>query len=112
MHGNPQRQSLADVQDLRREGGRWLKKRREHIGLTQLQLAQRVGATHYTFISFLETGRGRIPPHRYTDWAHALEVSERDFVREMLRYYDPITFRILFAPTTNPHQRPDHPLDR
>jgi transcriptional regulator with XRE-family HTH domain len=98
MYGNPQRRSISDVQDLRREGGRWLKQRRERLGLSQRQLAERVGAEYYTFISQLETGRGRIPPDRYNDWARALDMRAREFVQEMMRYYDPITYRILFPP--------------
>src|SRR5215469_13835332 len=97
MYGNPQRRSFSQVQDLRREGGRWLKEQRERLGLSQRQLAERVGAEYYTFISQLETGRGRIPPDRYHDWARALEVPSRDFVRELLRYYDPVTHCILFG---------------
>ena len=96
MYGNPQKRSAAEVQDLRREGGRWLKERREAAGLSQRQLAARVGADYYTFISQLETGRGRIPPDRYVDWAKALDIPEKEFVREILRFYDPITYRILF----------------
>jgi transcriptional regulator with XRE-family HTH domain len=95
MYGNPQRRNAA-VQDLRREGGRWLKELRERAGLSQRQLALKVGTEHYTFISQLETGRGRIPPDRYLDWADALGVEARPFVRELLRYYDPITHGILF----------------
>lgn len=97
MYGNPQRRSFTDVQDLRREGGRWLKQRREHLGLSQRQLAELVGAEYYTFISQLETGRGRIPPDRYNEWARALEMRAREFVQEMMRYYDPITYGILFS---------------
>lgn len=97
MYGNPQRRSAADVQDLRREGGRWLKELREGAGLSQRQLAAKVGADYYTFISQLETGRGRIPPDRYREWAEALQVNARDFVRELLRFYDPITYDVLFS---------------
>jgi transcriptional regulator with XRE-family HTH domain len=96
MYGNPQRRSAADVQDLRREGGRWLKDLREKAGLSQRALAVKVGTEHYTFISQLETGRGRIPPDRYRDWADALSVETKPFVQELLRYYDPTTFSILF----------------
>lgn len=96
MYGNPQRRSAPEVQDLRREGGRWLKEAREAAGLSQRQLAAKVGADYYTFISQLETGRGRIPPDRYRDWAQALNVPERTFVRELMRFYDPITYDILF----------------
>ena len=97
MYGNPQRRSAAEVQDLRREGGRWLKELRERAGLSQRELASKVGAEYYTFISQLETGRGRIPPDRYTQWASALDVPARDFVRELMRYYDPLTHGILFG---------------
>jgi transcriptional regulator with XRE-family HTH domain len=96
MYGNPQRRTSPDVQDLRRDGGKWLKERRESAGLSQRQLADRVGAEYYTFISQLETGRGRIPPDRYQAWAEALGLRPRDFVREILRFYDPITHAILF----------------
>jgi transcriptional regulator with XRE-family HTH domain len=97
MYGNPQKRSAAEVQDLRREGGRWLKELRERAGLSQRELAAKVGAEYYTFISQLETGRGRIPPDRYTQWAEALGVSARDFVRDLMRYYDPLTHGILFG---------------
>jgi ribosome-binding protein aMBF1 (putative translation factor) len=96
MYGNPQRRTDTGVQDLRREGGRWLKDLREAAGLSQRQLAAKVDAEYYTFISQLETGRGRIPPDRYADWAKALGVRPKDFVRQIMRYYDPITFAILF----------------
>ena len=97
MYGNPQRRNDPGVQDLRREGGRWLKEQREAAGLSQRQLASKVGADYYTFISQLETGRGRIPPDRYRDWAAALGVPPQPFVRSLLRFYDPITFDILFS---------------
>src|SRR5262249_32695203 len=84
MYGNPQRRTVPQVQDLRREGGRWLRKRRESVGLSQRELAERVGAEYYTFISQLETGRGRIPPDRYKQWATALQMHERDFVRNVM----------------------------
>src|SRR3954462_15185382 len=96
MYGNPQRRASADVQELRREGGRWLKQCREAAGLSQRQLANLVGAEYYTFISQLETGRGRIPPDRYHQWAKALQVKPSEFVRAVMKYYDPITHSILF----------------
>ena len=44
MYGNPQRRSASEVQDLRREGGRWLKEMREAVGLSQRQLAAKLEA--------------------------------------------------------------------
>jgi transcriptional regulator with XRE-family HTH domain len=96
MYGNPQRRTSSEVQQLRRAGGLWLKHLRERAGLSQRQLSAAVGAEYYTFISQLETGRGRIPPDRYEAWAAALNVPPQKFVRSLLRYYDPITFSLLF----------------
>jgi transcriptional regulator with XRE-family HTH domain len=96
MYAKPQK--LSDhVVELRREGGQYLRKLREARGLSQRGLAELVGAEYYTFISQLESGRGRIPPHRYEAWAKALGVDHRDFVRSLLRYYDPVTYDILFG---------------
>ena len=97
MYSNPQKRSSTDTQELRKEAGKWLKDLREHIGLSQRQLAKLVGAEYYTFISQLESGRGRVPPDRYLDWAKALEVAPRDFVKTLMQFYDPITFDILFT---------------
>lgn len=96
MYGTALRRKSEDMLQLRREGGRWLREMREAAGMSQRQLAERVGAEYYTFISQLETGRGRIPPDRYRDWAAALDAEPRAFVRELLRYYDPVTHDILF----------------
>lgn len=88
--------SESEAQALRRQAGRWLKQKREEKNLSQRQLADLLGFEYYTFISQLETGRGRIPPERYADWARALGMTPRDFVFVLMRYYDPITFSILF----------------
>ncbi len=84
------------VQELRKAAGAWLRELRERRGLSQRQLAKLVGTEYYTFVSQLETGRGRIPPDRYLDWAKALDVEPREFVRALMRYYDPVTYAILF----------------
>jgi transcriptional regulator with XRE-family HTH domain len=97
MYSNPQKLSDAGVVELRQEAGRWLKSLREARGFSQRDLAARVGAEYYTFISQLEAGRGRIPPDRYLAWAGALDVEPRTFVQTLLRYYDPVTYSIVFA---------------
>jgi len=96
MYTHPQRRSSALTQKLRNQAGSWLRELRERRGLSQRELAAQVGAEYYTFISQLETGRGRIPPDRYLAWAHALGVDKRDFVRTLMSYYDPVTYGILF----------------
>jgi transcriptional regulator with XRE-family HTH domain len=78
-----QRQQL-----LRKEAGRWLRELREMRGLSQRELADKVGAEVYTLISQLEQGRGRIPRDRYLVWAEALEIEPGEFVRRLTNYYD------------------------
>lgn len=96
MHGKPQSRTSEEVLDLRRKGGRWLREQREAARLSQRQLAERVGVEYYTFVSQVEAGHGRISPRRYRDWAAALGINPEIFVTELLRYYDPITYDILF----------------
>ena len=76
--------------ELRREAGQWLKRLREAKGVSQRDLAETVGIEYYTFISQVESGRGRIPPDRFRDWAKALGVPAREFVTKLMRYYDPV----------------------
>jgi transcriptional regulator with XRE-family HTH domain len=97
MYGSSQRRSDPDVQGLRRAGGVWLRELRENSHLSQREMAKLVDAEYYTFISQLETGRGRVPPDRYRDWAKALNVEPRGFVKQLLSYYDPVTYDILFG---------------
>jgi transcriptional regulator with XRE-family HTH domain len=100
MYSNPQKLSDSGVLELRQQAGRWLRELREAQGLSQRGLAERVGAEYYTFISQLEAGRGRIPPDRYLAWAAALDIEPRNFVQTLLRYYDPVTYSIVFADVT------------
>lgn len=96
MYGNPQRRSTEDVHEKRRDGGRWLKELREKAGLSQRGLAQLIDTEYYTFVSQLENGRGRIPPDKYILWSKALNVEPKTFVMSLMRYYDPVTYEILF----------------
>jgi transcriptional regulator with XRE-family HTH domain len=86
------------TQTLRQEGGRWLRELREKRGLSQRELAKKVGAEYYTLVSQLEHGRGRIPPDRYLIWADALGVEPRTLVGGLMAYYDPVTYAIVFGP--------------
>jgi hypothetical protein len=66
-------------------------------------LAQTVGLQYYTFISQVENGTGRVPPHLYEKFADALGVGVADFAKHMLMYYDPFTYKALFGPRTKEH---------
>lgn len=81
---------------MRKEAGRWLRELREKKGLSQRQVAEGTETEYYTFISQLETGRGRIPPDRYLRWAATLGVDPKVFVKTLMKFYDPVTYAILF----------------
>jgi len=100
VHLPPKGLSTKGAKELRKQAGLWLRELRENCGLSQRQLADKVGAEYYTFISQLETGRGRIPPDRYLVWATALKVEPQEFVRTLMSYYDPVTYKILFGSTS------------
>ena len=97
MYTHPQRLGSKLTKELRNQAGRWLRELREKGGLSQRELAAKVGAKHYSFISSLEGGRGRIPPDRYLAWAEALELDPQAFVHRLMSYYDPVTYGILFG---------------
>lgn len=87
----------TDSKLLRQEAGQWLKHLRESRKLTQRELAERVNINYYTFISQIEAGKGRVPPESYQLWADALGVERVAFVKSLLGYYDPYTYRALFG---------------
>jgi transcriptional regulator with XRE-family HTH domain len=91
----------AEVEDQRRElrlqAGAWLKVQRESSGLSQRELAEQVGSVYYTFVSQIESGRGRIPPERYEAWARALSIEPRSFAMKMLGFYEPVTYDLIFG---------------
>ncbi|TXM67541.1 helix-turn-helix transcriptional regulator [Methylobacterium sp. WL12] len=100
MYAHQTKLASEEVQELRREGGRYVRELREAAGLSQRQLAALIGVEFYTFVSQIETGRGRIPPDSYRTWAEALGVEPRTFVQTLMRFYDPVTHGILFDNTS------------
>ena len=81
----------------RKRAGAWLQERRKAAGLSQIELAQRLGLKYYTFISQVENGFGRVPTDSMEAWAAALGVKPADFAQELLSYYDPELHRLLFG---------------
>ena len=81
---------------MRKEAGTWLKGLRAAAGLSQIELAQRLGLRYYTFISQVENGFGRVPTDTMEAWAHALGQEPAAFARRLLTYYDPELHRLLF----------------
>ena len=84
------------AKDLRKQAGTWLKQRRGGAGLSQIELAARLGLKYYTFISQVENGFGRVPTESMEAWARALGVDPAEFARHLLSFYDPELHRLLF----------------
>lgn len=87
-----------ETKRLRKEAGAYVKKLRLARDMTQKDLADKVGIAYYTFVSQIENGQGSVPSHQYEHFAKALGVPVVDFVKTMLRLYDPYTFKLLFRP--------------
>lgn len=96
MYTHPQQGAGNAALDLRKQAGAWLRSLRDQAGLSQRELARRVEIDFYTFISQIEAGRGRLPPDRYEAWANALGVEVQPFVKKLMSFYDPVTYRLLF----------------
>ena len=94
-------QEGATPSELRRRAGSWLRERRCELGLSQRELASRVNMEYYTFISQIEAGRGRVPADRMHDWSVALEMNPRQFAINLMKYYDPHTYEMVFLSENN-----------
>jgi transcriptional regulator with XRE-family HTH domain len=89
--------SAPDTKHLRKQAGSWLKGLRREAGLSQIDLAACLGLKYYTFISQVENGFGRVPTESMEAWAKAVGVDPPTFARELLTYYDPELYRLLFG---------------
>ena len=96
MLAEMQKTTPEESKEQRAALGIWLKELREQQGLSQRDLAATLSLDYYTFISQLENGRGKIPAHRYAEWAIALGQEPKSFVKTLLKYYEPLTYQILF----------------
>lgn len=79
----------AIPREARAAAGQWLRALRDAAGLSQADLAARVGSPSATIIDQLEAGHGRIAWSRAGAWAAALGLAPRDFALGLLRHYEP-----------------------
>ncbi|WP_336491703.1 helix-turn-helix domain-containing protein [Methylobacterium nigriterrae] len=96
MSTNPQKLSSPETQELRREAGKLLKHLREKAGHSQRSFSAEIGSPIYTFVSQVETGRGRVPPDQVRVWANAYGIEARTFLQMIMRFYDPESFAVLY----------------
>jgi transcriptional regulator with XRE-family HTH domain len=85
-----------NTKELRKRAGAWLKTQRRNAGLSQIDLATGLGLRYYTFISQVENGFGRVPSESMQLWARCLGIPASVFARNLLAYYDPHLYRLLF----------------
>jgi transcriptional regulator with XRE-family HTH domain len=88
--------ATEEAKRLRKEAGKWLKELRQAAGLSQIDLAARLGFKYYTFVSQIENGFGRVPSESLAVWAGSLGVPPAEFARKLLSYYDPRLYQALF----------------
>lgn len=88
--------TASKVVQSRKEAGTWLKELRARAGLSQVELAEKLGLKYYTFISQVENGFGRVPTDLIEAWGRALGQEPPAFVRKLLSYYEPELYRLLF----------------
>lgn len=82
---------------MRRRCGAYIKGLRIDAGLTQAQVAKALGYTYYTMISQVESGKARIPPEDYPQWAALLKVDLAEFAKTILSFMDPFTYHAIFG---------------
>jgi transcriptional regulator with XRE-family HTH domain len=92
------RTTVRTTEEERKGAGRFLRDRRRDVGITQADIARVLGLHNTQTVSQIEAGKARVPPARYVEYATALKMDPKDFVRELFRYYDPEAWRILFEP--------------
>ena len=76
-------------------GGRWLQQLRNQAGLSQLDLAVRLGIKHYSYVSQIETGLSRPPMSKLQAWAKSLDVDPTEFAEQFISFYEPELYLML-----------------
>lgn len=99
-YSHPQFGGGEETARLRKEAGARLKAMREAVGKTQRDIAKEVGFDYYTMVSQIEAGKVRVPPLQMVSYAKSLNVKPKDLAKQLMQFYDPVTFEILF---TNKH---------
>jgi len=86
----------ATSKTLRKRFGAKLKVWREEAGLTQHDLAIKLGWNYYTMVSQIERGLSRIAPEDIPVWAEMLRRPPKEFAKQYLYYTDPYVYAALY----------------
>ena len=90
-NGNGNRVSKT-TKERRKRLGQIIKEQRSVQGLTQAQFASLVNQEYFTFISQVEQGHVRIPPHDTELWARILGVDTKAFAQECVKAYESLEY--------------------
>src|SRR5262245_66513570 len=89
--------AALDARQLRKQAGDWLKQRRADAGLSQADLATKLGLKYYTFISQVENGLSRVPTELIGAWANELGLEQRGFARHLLKNFVMVMHRNVYG---------------
>ena len=89
--------ATPEAKHQRKQAGEWLKGLRKEAGLSQVELATKLGFKYYTFIAQVENGFGRVPTESMEGWGRALGMDPSRFARQLIGFYEPELYRLLFG---------------
>jgi len=69
--------------------GKFIRERREHLGMTLLDVAARLGYKWGNFIGMIETGAAQFPLDKWEQYAEVMEVPKHEFLRKVLEELHP-----------------------
>lgn len=72
--------------------------RRTELGISQSELARKLGYSNANFISIIESQRSKVPLDRSVEFAEALEIDAKWFVERVMRDRYPKIAEIVFKP--------------
>jgi len=92
--------------------GPYIKKRREELGITQLQMGKSLGHRYGNFVGAIEKGQSPFPLEHWQEYADFLQVPRREFLKICLTEIYPNMLPYLFdasrpAPVTNDEPQVD-----
>lgn len=94
---HPQHGTAEEALALRKLAGAMLKEMRLAVEKTQRDVSNDCGFEYYTMISQIESGKVRVPPNVLALYARSLKVSPKFLAKELLKFYDPFTYEVLYT---------------
>ncbi len=92
-------EQTSEMKELRQQAGAYLRSGREKRKLKQRELSKLVGFDTHTYISALENGHEILPPQRYPAYAEAIKADPAEFARNMLKFYQPSVYVMIWGHT-------------